>query len=225
MHGVCPPDGGRCRLGQAQERTLPSVTSSPIAPIVSSIGVSGSTGAGSRGRCGRCPAAGAILRRPGGVSGRPLTARLVGLSGSRTMPNLVAMTASSRRPARALPMSTSLVCGRTCRTCRRSRPRARAPGGWWRSTPRRWSDRRSRTSPCNRDPGARPCSPCVPSAIVSMAIWLLSSCPPLPDQGDLRFRTRPTRGGPGYEVRACSIRWPVAASSSRRKAYCSESMS
>ncbi len=38
-------------------------------------------------------------------------ARFVGSSGSRTMPNLVAMTASSRCPPMAFPTSTSLVYG------------------------------------------------------------------------------------------------------------------
>ncbi len=44
-------------------------------------------------------------------SGRPLTARLVGSSGLRTMPNLVAITTSSRWPDSASPTSTSFVYG------------------------------------------------------------------------------------------------------------------
>jgi hypothetical protein len=44
-------------------------------------------------------------------SGRPLTPRRVASSGSRWMPNLVASTTSSRRPASALPTSRSFVCG------------------------------------------------------------------------------------------------------------------
>ncbi len=120
----------------------------------------GRPGAGSRGRCDR---------RRGGVSdpsqaartysGRPLMPRLDGSSGSRTMPNLVAITASSRRPDNALPTSISLVCGPyMSEVSKKVTPSSRA----------RWivamdsssfAPRRSPTSPCSPAPGATPRGP------------------------------------------------------------------
>ena len=74
----------------------------------------GRCGAGSRGRRGRCPDAAASPRSSCARSpaSRRCTRR-VGLSsvGAKRMPNFVAIVASSRRPAIALPTSSSFVCG------------------------------------------------------------------------------------------------------------------
>ena len=95
-------------------RTLPSFTSSPIAPTVSSIGRLKST------RCRYQRSTWSVPSRfsePSSArrafSADPSSTRLVGSSfvGSKRMPNLVAITQSSRRPEIALPTSSSFLYG------------------------------------------------------------------------------------------------------------------
>ena len=110
VHGVGSPDRGRSRLGQPEvtnlalrRRARPWRRRSPRS------GCRGRRGAGSRGRCSRCRDAAAILRRRGGRSPALLSSPLRPVLDMN--PNLVASTTWSRRPLRARPTSSSLVCG------------------------------------------------------------------------------------------------------------------
>ena len=100
VHRVRAPDRVGAGLRQAEvadlARARPARPSRRPSPRSASAG---RRGAGSRGRCGRRRAAAAsrrTLRRR--TRAAPLMPRAVGSSGSRTMPNLVASTTSSRRP-------------------------------------------------------------------------------------------------------------------------------
>jgi hypothetical protein len=100
------------RLAEADVADLALATSSASAPTVSSIGVAGvdavlvvevdvvDAQALQRGLGGLLDVLGPAVLAAGG-----------GIVGSRTIPNLVASTTSSRRSAMARPTSTSLVCG------------------------------------------------------------------------------------------------------------------
>ena len=98
-------------------RTLPSSTSSRHrADGLLDRRRSGRRGAGSRGRRGRCRGARASPRSSARTfSGEPSSAPTVDMSpgsaSSDRTPNLVAITYSSRRPAIALPTSSSFVSG------------------------------------------------------------------------------------------------------------------
>ena len=83
---------------------------------------SGRGGGGSRGRCGRCRAGRARRRTPGArTRGRRRTPRPLGVVRVEVMPNLVAMTTSSRSAAMR-PCRRASRCGRgrTRRPCRRT---------------------------------------------------------------------------------------------------------
>ena len=113
-------------------------------------------------------------------SGRPLTRASPAPSRSRWMPNLVATTTSSRRPAIARPTSRSLVCGPyTSAVSRKVTPEIESPADASRSTPARPRSpplngrRRTRTYPCSPTPAPRPSAqPC----LVRWCVWK-SSCP------------------------------------------------
>ena len=162
------------------------------------------------------PGAAASPRRPGArTPGGRRRRGAVGSSRSRTMPNFVASTTSSRRPSIARPTSSSFVAAaRTCRRCRGTSRRARARGGSWRSTRASSARRRSRSSPCSRGRGPGPRPSCRARASASATDTLDRRCHPRPPSRSgadealrrrlprsRRLRPRPSRTAPSS---ACS---------------------
>ena len=159
VDGVRPADRLRRRPRRGRgSAPCPARTSSAIAPTVSSIGVVGIDPVlvVEVDRLDAEPLEAAPRRPARTYSGRAVDAERTRRPASRTLPNLVASTTRSRRPRDGAADQLLVACRRrTCRRCRGTSPRARARGGWWRSTPPRPGRRRTPTSPCSRGRGPR----------------------------------------------------------------------